>query len=112
MRESRFTDEQMVAIPREADRASVAEAAQRSKVSEQTIHAWRKHFDQMEPADVKRLKARSIENAKRKKLLAERDFDVEVMKEIDRKIGESGGAPRTANHVWAHDLVFDVFANG
>jgi putative transposase len=75
----------MVAILREADRTSVAEAAKKHKLSEQTIYAWRKHFGEMAPNDVKRLKSLETENAKLKKLLAERDLDIEVLKEINRR---------------------------
>lgn len=35
--------------------------------------------------EVKNLKALELENAKLKKLLAERDLEIEVMKEISRK---------------------------
>ena len=85
MKKSRFSEEQMVAILREADRSSVAETGKKHKISEATIYAWRKHFGQMDAADVKRLKALELENSRLKKLLAEAALDIEVLKEINSK---------------------------
>jgi len=56
-----------------------------NKVSEQTIYAWRQHFSGMQPSDVKRLKALESENAKLKKLLAERDLEIDLMREVNRR---------------------------
>ena len=85
MRKSRFSEEQMVAIVREADRDQVGSVARRHGLSEQTIYTWRKHFGGLQADDVRRLKRIELENARLKKLVAERDLEIEVMKEINAK---------------------------
>lgn len=85
MKKTRFTEEQMVAILREADEKSVPEVAKKHAVSAQTIYGWRKHYGTLEPADVKRLRQLEHENGRLKKMVADRDLEIDVLKEITRK---------------------------
>jgi predicted XRE-type DNA-binding protein len=49
------------------------------------IYAWRKRYGDLEVNDVRRLKQLEQENARLKKLVAERDLEIEVMKEVSRR---------------------------
>ncbi len=52
---------------------------------EQTIYTWRKRFGGLQASDVRHLRQLEAENARLKKLVAERDLEIEVMKEVAAK---------------------------
>ena len=64
MQKSRFSEEKMVKILREADETPVVQVAKNHGVSEQTIYAWRERFGELEAVDVKKRRELEQENAK------------------------------------------------
>jgi transposase-like protein len=71
--------------PAGADRGTMSEVARKHKVSEQTLYGWRKKYGELEPTDVKRLRQLEAENAKLKRMVAEREMAIDTLKEINRK---------------------------
>ncbi len=63
----------------------MSEVARKHKVSEQTLYGWRKKYGELEPTDVKRLRQLEAENAKLKRMVAEREMAIDTLKEINRK---------------------------
>src|SRR5208337_5162137 len=68
----------LVRVVREADRV-VAEVAKRHGISDRTIYIWRKRFGALGSQEVRRLHELEAENARPKRLVAERDLEIEVM---------------------------------
>ena len=91
MKKTRFSEEQMVTILREADQRAVPEVAKKHGVSAQTIYAWRKHFGTLEPADVKRLRQLEHENGRLKKMVADRDLELDVAWGLTAAVPLHGG---------------------
>lgn len=85
MRKSQFTDEKMIKILRDAEKTSVAAASKKHGVSSASIYAWRKRFHGVDAKDAKRIRELERENARLKKLLAEKELGIEIMREINAK---------------------------
>lgn len=89
MKKKRYTSEQIVSILRKAEKAeeSIGEVCRRHGVSEATFYRWRRVYGGMQVPDVKRLRDLEQENARLKKLVAERDLELDVMQEVLAKNG-------------------------
>ena len=95
MKKTRFSEEQMVTILREADTKPVPDVAKKHGVSAQTIYSWRKHFGSLEPADVKRLRQLEQENGRLKKMVANRDLEIGVLVLVPVAVDRSPSPPRS-----------------
>ena len=83
MKRSRFTEEQIIGILKEHQAGlSAADLCRKHGISDATFYNWRSKYGGMEVSDAKKLKALEVENAKRKKLLAESVMDVSTLKEM------------------------------
>lgn len=86
MRQSRFKEEQIIAILREQEGGmATAEVCRKHGISSATFFKWKAKYGGMDVSDARKLKALEEENAKLKKLLAEAMLDNAMLKDIASK---------------------------
>lgn len=79
MKISRFTEEQIITILREAvtGEQTIGSVCRAHGISENTFYTWRKKYGGVDVAAVKRLRELEQENARLKRLLAKRDLELD-----------------------------------
>ncbi|MCA1738596.1 MAG: IS3 family transposase [Actinobacteria bacterium] len=87
MKKTRHTPEQIVRMLREAEAklaagSSTPQVAKEFGISEATFHRWKARYSGMSSQEAKRLKELEKENARLKKLLAEKELDIDMLKEV------------------------------
>ena len=87
MKAGQLSNEQIVAILQEATRGekTIAALCKEKGISEATFYAWRQKFGGMNSKEVHRLRELEKENARLKKLLAERDLEIDLLQDLNSK---------------------------
>jgi len=83
MKQGQFSQEQIVAILHEAERAekTIRDLCREYNLTETTFYRWRRIYGGMSVCEAQHLKELQKEKARLKRLLAERDLEIDALKE-------------------------------
>jgi putative transposase len=86
MRQSKFTETQIVAILKEADGGRpVNEIWRQYGISSATYYKWKAKYGGLEASDVKRLKELAYENSRLKRMYADLSLEHAALKDVITK---------------------------
>jgi putative transposase len=86
VKKSRFTDSQIIGVLKQAEAGSpVPELCRTHGISSATFYKWRAKYGGLDVPMMSRIKELEVENGRLKKLVAERDLDIEILKEVAAK---------------------------
>lgn len=86
MKRSRFSEEQIIGILKQAEAGVKAtDICRKEGISETTFYKWRAKYGGMEVSEAKRLRQLEEENSKLKKLVADLMLDNTMLKDVVSK---------------------------
>ncbi len=86
MKRTRYTEEQIIGILKEAEAGvPLGDLVRKHGMSTASFYAWRKKYGGMEVSDAKRLRELEDENRRLKKLVADQALDIQILKEVNSK---------------------------
>ena len=92
MKRGRFSEEQVVAILKQAEAGTkVAELCRRHGISDATFYNWRNKFGGLEISELRRLRQLEDENRRLKAIVADQALDLRVLKDV---LAKNGYGPR------------------
>ena len=83
MRRSRFSEEQIIGILKQAEGGTkLSELLRQHGISKETLYRWRRKYHGMEVAEARRLKALEDENRRLKRLVADQALNLQILKDV------------------------------